>query len=204
MSAASAEAKLGRGAIDDLIGKQVGGVEVRVRNYVLVLGLEANAMSVNASASDSSAKIVILRGSRHGRSICIGHRARRCPIIAVATALRPQRPTVRPSEVPGVAVRLMCRAYGRASSCGHRPLRTMCGRATQTVRWRREEITPVSKPARWRPPAKRACSIFRQRSITTDSPAALAISAARSDRSPKLGPERPDPGMLDDLVGDGR
>jgi hypothetical protein len=29
---------------------------------------------------------------------------------------------------------------------------------------------PVLKPARWRPPAKRACSIFRQRSWTTSSP----------------------------------
>ena len=39
-------------------------------------------------------------------------------------------------------------------------------------RVRREEMTPVSKPARCRPPWKRACSIFTQRLETTSRPAA--------------------------------
>ena len=34
---------IGRGAIDDLVGEQVGGVEVRVRNCVLVLRLECES-----------------------------------------------------------------------------------------------------------------------------------------------------------------
>ena len=47
-------------------------------------------------------------------------------------------------------------------------------------RRRLEVMTPVSKPPRWRPPAKRACSIFRHRSWTTFSPASTAIRAASS------------------------
>src|SRR5207237_4845680 len=42
------------------------------------------------------------------------------------------------------------------------------------------EINPVFKPIVFRPPKKRACSIFMQRSITTSRPAARARSAAGS------------------------
>ena len=49
---------------------------------------------------------------------------------------------------------------------------------------RLELMTPVSKPARCKPPAKRACSILMQRFITTESPASWASSAASSLQSP--------------------
>ncbi len=58
--------------------------------------------------------------------------------------------------------------------------RRSCGGTTCSTRQRppptdhtirRELITPVSKPARWRPPAQRACSILRQRFMTTSRPA---------------------------------
>ena len=54
----------------------------------------------------------------------------------------------------------------------------------QSGRVRRDDTTPVSKPARCSPPWKRACSILRQRFITTRRPAAWAIPAASSDHSP--------------------
>ena len=66
------------------------------------------------------------------------------------------------------------------------------GRGSQP-RVRREEITPVSKPARCRPPWKRACSIFTQRLETTSSPADDAISAASSLCSPSCIQNAPAP-----------
>ena len=94
------------------------------------------------------------------------------------------------------------------SSCRRRSIprpRWSCLRAFgYSARWRREEMTPVSKPARCRPPAKRACSIFRQRSITTLRPLAWTMSRGLVRTQPELGPERRDAGDGDDLGGDRR
>src|SRR5206468_11767382 len=49
---------------------------------------------------------------------------------------------------------------------------------------RRDETIPVLTPAQCRPPRMRACSIFTQRSMTTSSPASIAIRAASSLRMP--------------------
>ena len=58
---------------------------------------------------------------------------------------------------------------------------------------RRALITPVSKPARCSPPWKRACSTFRQRSITTSSPPASAAPGHVLVEQPELQPERRTP-----------
>src|SRR5581483_10731680 len=55
-------------------------------------------------------------------------------------------------------------------------------KSAQTTR--RELITPVSKPARWSPPAQRACSILRQRFMTTSRPASEAVWAPASSHRP--------------------
>src|SRR5699024_7125827 len=47
-----------------------------------------------------------------------------------------------------------------------------------------DEITPVLITARFNPRWKRACSLFRQRSITTLMPRSSATSAASSDQMP--------------------
>ena len=66
------------------------------------------------------------------------------------------------------------------------------GRASQP-RVRREEITPVSKPARCRPPWKRACSIFTQRFETTSSPALAGDRGRLVAVQAELHPERAAP-----------
>ena len=80
------------------------------------------------------------------------------------------------------------------------PLKWQPGVAAELVRaegpgrsGRLELITPVSKPARCRPPAKRACSILRQRFITTRRPAPWASCRGLVVPESELGPERPGP-----------
>ena len=66
------------------------------------------------------------------------------------------------------------------------------GRATAHVSAlssRRELITPVSNPPRRRLPWNRACSIFRQRSITTVKPAAVPRAATSSCQQAELQPQ---------------
>ena len=75
-------------------------------------------------------------------------------------------------------------------------------RASQP-RVRLEEMTPVSKPARCRPPLKRACSIFTQRLETTSRPASYAISRRLVAVQAELHPERAR-ARLDRLARDAR
>ena len=65
----------------------------------------------------------------------------------------------------------------------------LAGRASQP-RVRREEMTPVSNPARCSPPWKRACSIFTQRLETTSRPAAMRDLHRLVAVQPELHPER--------------
>ncbi len=67
-------------------------------------------------------------------------------------------------------------------------------------RRRRELMTPVSKPARCSPPWKRACSIFRQRFITTPRPASIARARRLVVAEAELHPQRPSP-RRDGLLG---
>ena len=70
-------------------------------------------------------------------------------------------------------------------------------------RSRRASMTPVSNPARWSPPAKRACSIFRQRSWTTSRPALGRSFGGRVVAQPELEPQRLG-AARDRLLGDRR
>ena len=56
-------------------------------------------------------------------------------------------------------------------------------------RRRRDEMTPVSKPARASPPENLACSIFKQRFITTSRPGGQATQGGFGAPQTQLRPE---------------
>ena len=62
----------------------------------------------------------------------------------------------------------------------------------------------MSKPARCSPPRKRACSILRQRFITTVRPAPVHDVDRLVGVQAELAPEHPRPRDRDDLLGDRR
>ena len=91
-------------------------------------------------------------------------------------------------------------SVGRGAE-SERGLRFVDDRARQRSPRRREETTPVSNPAWWRPPWKRACSIFRQRSITATRPERVMMSTASSEWRPSWAQNTLVPGDRDDLLG---
>ena len=97
------------------------------------------------------------------------------PFCAAPLVLSQPRSSSRTRAMRGLS------SPGRAAPPAPRPPRSP---APDHTRVRFEEMTPVSKPARCRPPAKRACSIFRQRFVTTSSPAPWAIATASSECRP--------------------
>jgi calcium-translocating P-type ATPase len=146
---------------------------------------------------------------RHGGARSDRQRVRVSPSVRVGVvATRVREPTPGPRRDGRVAVRRRSPVRGAGCSvpgpriptarrlAGGRPLgagRPPRRRGGQTAgrtdrsqmrRVRRLSITPVTNPASWSPPQNRACSILRQRSCTTWSPAALAARAASSCTSP--------------------
>src|SRR5690606_5628000 len=80
--------------------------------------------------------------------------------------------------------RLSSELRGPAAPQPGGPGRSRSARAQRASNCLCELITPVSKPARCRPPWKRACSILMQRSMTTSRPAASPSRATSSCHEP--------------------
>ena len=117
------------------------------------------------------------RGRRTGRRPDPAPAPTSPPVVVSVT--RPTAPG-DPTRTRGGASRCSSLAAGEPVACARCAGADDAGQA-----WRRRElITPVSKPARCRPPWNRACSILRQRSMTTLSPAASPSRATSSCRRP--------------------